>query len=1125
MILPTAVIEVQASNGDFLQALALLDTGAEVSVVRSDLVTALRLKRCNTLIRLTGVGGTPTGDCTHIVRVNFRPLRTGKPLLSVTAALLKNPTAYLARKMGISVQKLKLKFNSENGSNEGSVDLILGSDILGQVLNQAVELEINGPYALNTIFDHVMFGPTEPSQDFTATSSPVARTGLVSGATLSDQVERFWRSEEPPGRPVKDPSDILCEKLFSTTVTRGPDGKYTVRLPLIPNHQLGDTSQTALRRFLAIERRMERQPEYRAKYVEFMSEYINLGHMRLSNFNPHSNEQHYILSHHGVFKKSGDTNKIRVVFDGSVRSSNGVSLNDCLFSGERLQNDITDIIINFRLPLVVFTTDVKMMFRQTWVNSIDRKYQLIYWRASKSDPIQLYELTTNTYGLKSSPFIAIRCLHQLADDERHRYPRAARLLVKNSYVDDLNGGGDTLQEATDLRNELSALMNSAGYELRKWSSNDSRLLNGLPPDHLETPRTFDEPSDDVTGFVKILGIQWNPKLDNFTYRLELPREDNVTRRIILSTVARLFDPLGWVCPVVFRMKLLLQSLLGSVDDSRKIEWDAPASSDIVRQWLDITSDLPNLQRLSIPRCLKINKNARYTLHGFCDGSSLGFAAAVYVRTEHPNGSVLVRLLIAKTRVAPLKSNRTIPKLELSGATLLATLLNHVYSSSDMKFDEVTGWCDSTIVLAWLRTPPHKLQVFEGNRVAQITSSQVAIQWRHIPGPMNSADVASRGATAADLLADKSWWEPQWLCAPPDQWPQNCADLPTGPLPGLKVKSVHIGNTDSEFDLFEKYSSFEKLVNVTAYILRFGSIINRGKYSGINISVSERRNAISHLIRLVQERYFHEEILALRSDIPIKNSLRRLNLFIDKNDIIRVGGRIHAANLPYDARHQILLPGKCIFTELLVTYYHRNYCHCGANTLAAILSRFYWIISVRRITRFITFRCIPCYRTKARPTQPFMADLPADRIRQSRPFVGVGTDFAGPFFIKTSNLRNAKIKKCYLCVFVCLSSKAVHLEIVSDLTVEAFVAALTRFVSRRGLPSLIRSDCGTNFTGTDKHLKEIYIFLRDNHSDIERHLGRQEITWLFNAPSSPNHGGLFEAAVKSAKTHAKRVPTR
>ncbi|KAJ0178483.1 hypothetical protein K1T71_006306 [Dendrolimus kikuchii] len=251
-------------------------------------------------------------------------------------------------------------------------------------------------------------------------------------------------------------------------------------------------------------------------------------------------------------------------------------------------------------------------------------------------------------------------------------------------------------------------------------------------------------------------------------------------------------------------------------------------------------------------------------------------------------------------------------------------------------------------------------------------------------------------------------------------------------------------------------------------------------------------------------------------------MRRLNLFIDKDRILRVGGRISASELPYNARHPILLPATSLFTELLVTHYHAVYCHVGAYTLAAILSRTYWIVSARRVTRKIVFRCVQCYRTRPRPTQPFMADLPADRVRGVRPFQGAATDFAGPYYIKSSSLRNARIEKCYLCVFVCLATKAVHLEIVSELTIEAFVAAFSRFISRRGLPSLVRSDCGTNYTGTDKYLRELYSFLRHHHSDLERRLARDNITWLFNAPASPNHGGLFEAAVKSAKTHAKRV---
>lgn len=346
------------------------------------------------------------------------------------------------------------------------------------------------------------------------------------------------------------------------------------------------------------------QPEFKTKYCEFINEYIELGHMQKSDFRNY-NDEHYFLAHHGVFKKSGDNLKIRVVFDGSGKTSNGVALNDCLYAGEKLQNDITKIILNFRFPVFVFITDVRMMFRQTWIHADDWRYQLILWRDNSSAPVTVYELTTNTYGLKSSPFVAIRCLLQLADDEGYEFPRAARLIRQNSYVDDLNGGADTLEEAIEIRNELITMLQTAGYELRKWSSNDPRILHDLPKEHCEMPTNFDK--DDKFGCVKVLGVQWDPKSDNFTYTVNLPSEKLVTRRVILASTARLFDPLGWICPVVFRAKLLLQCLLSS-GDGKPIEWDAPAPDNLVQKWQEFLSDIPNLSKLSIPRCIKSDGN-------------------------------------------------------------------------------------------------------------------------------------------------------------------------------------------------------------------------------------------------------------------------------------------------------------------------------------------------------------------------------------------------------------------------------------------------------------------------------------------------------------------------------------
>lgn len=219
---------------------------------------------------------------------------------------------------------------------------------------------------------------------------------------------------------------------------------------------------------------------------------------------------------------------------------------------------------------------------------------------------------------------------------------------------------------------------------------------------------------------------------------------------------------------------------------------------------------------------------------------------------------------------------------------------------------------------------------------------------------------------------------------------------------------------------------------------------------------------------------------------------------------------------------LLLPKSGHFINLLILDLHLKNSHAGPNALLAILQRNYWILSARRAVRKVTFKCVSCYKLKGITMQPLMGDLPRDRIIAAKPFQGVGTDFAGPFFVRSHKHRNPKIIKAYLCVFVCLTTKSVHLELVSELSTEAFIATLTRFVSRRGLPSVIRSDCGTNFKGSDRYLKEVVSFLDKSEGHIGQDLSRRGITWIFNPPGCPSWGGLFEAAVKSAKTHLKRV---
>ncbi|XP_073962027.1 uncharacterized protein [Choristoneura fumiferana] len=611
-----------------------------------------------------------------------------------------------------------------------------------------------------------------------------SQTFFCKTTTDTDQLlERFWEVENIPDK-VKDPKDLECELVFQRTHQRDETGRYSVRLPFLSDGpQLGNSIPLAKKRFMAMEKRLQLNESFRKKYVDFMREYLDTGHMSLCDGTPedYAFDRGYIIPHHGIFKK--DSDKLRVVFDASCATSNGVSLNDCLHAGPKLQRDIAEIICRFRLHEYVFTTDIRMMFRQILIDEADRRYQLIFWRESPDSPLLLYRLNTVTYGMKSSPYLAIRALRQLAEDEESRYPTAARFLRSSVYMDDILAGSDTPEGAGQLKQELTDLLRSGGFELSKWTSNCKELLHDVPAEHLEKPRVFD--SAEGLEFFKILGIQWDSNCDSFSYHTKLDDTNSCSKRSILSTLARTFDPLGWITPVIFRGKVLMQKLW-----LLKLSWDDVPPADVSEEWLGIVGDLSTMSQLQIERFI-LKDTKVCSLHGFSDASELGYSAAVYLRTVGLNGEVKVSLVMAKSRVAPVKSKLTIPKLELSGAALLVRLLKYVVEAlkDEVVVEEIFGWSDSTIVLSWLRLSPHLLQTFEGNRVSQIVNCGLNITWRHLPSEMNPADVASRGCRASELLDHSLWWGPTWLAGDTKTWPKNIIDKAENDLPGLRKKAL------------------------------------------------------------------------------------------------------------------------------------------------------------------------------------------------------------------------------------------------------------------------------------------------------------------------------------------------
>lgn len=372
--------------------------------------------------------------------------------------------------------------------------------------------------------------------------------------------------------------------------------------------------------------------------------------------------------------------------------------------------------------------------------------------------------------------------------------------------------------------------------------------------------------------------------------------------------------------------------------------------------------------------------------------------------------------------------------------------------------------------------------------------------RHVPNELISHSLYWNGP---DLLkqAVNHWTTTNFSFVPRDQLPER----------KLVVEAVHlITATCGETSWLERFSTFTRLQRVLVHIRRFiAGALRLPMHSGY-IRFSELEDALKVLVRITQAQDHDFTAISRPSSknsaIPV--SLARLSPFADSDGIIRVGGRLRHANVNEDRNNPMLLPKACVLTTLLVRHFHINHLHAGLQLVSSLLSARFWVISSRSVIRRIVFKCVTCAKFRASSPSPVMGDLPESRIRPVRPFSNVGVDYAGPLVIKEGKRRNARSSKCYLAIFVCMAVKAVHLEVVSDLTTQTFIAALHRFVSRRGVPSNIYSDCGTNFQGARNVL---HTQLRDPAARV-LFSAAIPCQWHFNPPAAPHFGGLWEAAV-------------
>lgn len=1109
VFLSTARIKVFDSNGKVLFARALLDSGSQSSFIAESLCKRLGLETSQINLAVFGIANRVSNIKSKCI------LKMGSEFSNFQAKL---PCFVLPQITQISVinnfslRDLQIPHNIKLADPEalagGPIDVLIGADLFWDLLHQEKILLGKGlPSLRKTEFGWIVTG---------AVGGQRYSSGVRCNAAtmqLEQLLGKFWEVEEVNGCRALSREESKCEEIFAQTTRRDPDGRFVVQLPLKQAADtLGQSRNTAEKRFYSTERKLNKDTKMKSYYIDFIQEYEQLGHMSLLNESQESKPEYY-MPHHGVFRESSLTTKMRVVFDASAASSNGISLNDIQMVGPVLQDDLFSILIRFRSHAYVVSADIAKMYRQVLIEPSQRALQKIIWRSSPNEELKTYQLNTVTYGHASASFLAIRCLFELANECENSDPEIAEIIRSDFYVDDLLTGSDSMSHIQKICLGVSMVLRKGCFELRKWHSNRPEILKEIGDSDIASGMLqfgLDETS-------KVLGLTWLWHEDVLVYKIEnLLEKHKCTKRTVLSFIARIFDPLGLLSPCTVLAKIFMQRLWAS-----KVGWDDPLPALLIKEWSTYYNELPSLNLLKIERHAQLQNAETVELHGFADSSEKAYGACVYLRSTDHFGNVKVALLCAKSKVAPVKS-LTIPKLELCGALLLARLVDKVIKASKREFSRCVLWSDSTIVLAWLRTSPNNLKVFVSNRVAEIQTLTEHYTWRHVPSQDNPADLVSRGLYPNSILNEKTWWQgPSWLHQKEPDWPNSAPIIEE--LIELKphhasclISSKPVCTNDFSFD---RFSSFLRLQRVTAYILRFkANCSSPGKRQVGPLTLFELRRAWICLVRAAQAQTFFSEIAQLKHNKSICSSrIGNLSPFVDRLGLLRVGGRLKYSDFPAEKKHPVILMSKHILTRLIFEHEHKCLLHPGPQLLLASIREKVWPIAGRSLARSVTRKCLRCFRFNPSIVEPIMGNLPRDRSIAIGPFNIVGVDYAGPFLIRRN--RSRVTEKCYIGVFVCFSTKALHLELISSLSAKSFIQALRRFVARRGKPQKIYSDNGTTFVGAQRELGE---FLKKNRDQLTDSCVSEGIEWSFIPPYSPHFGGLWEAGVKSVKHHLKRV---
>ncbi|KAL0150932.1 hypothetical protein M9458_053851 [Cirrhinus mrigala] len=936
----------------------LLDGGSQRSFVQKSLVKTLELPvmKKETLNLHTFGAENPVITEFRNVKLELESVWNPNQRIEITAletpqvcsAVMKVPGEHVHQKL--EAKGLQLADFVSEDTNDSELSVLIGADYYWQVVSGKVERLTESLVALESIFGWAVQGPIPMSS---VTDTTCMQICLEEDMQISKQLRAFWEVESLGilNKTTESPEKSDAVQHFNQTVTF-EKGRYQVELPWKPNKpELQNNFRVAKKRFEKLQKNLKADVTFYTKYRDVIEDYVQEGiceDVPKENSQPKKAEAvEYYLPHHAVIREDKTTTKLRVVFDASSHEEGCPSLNDCLLTGPNLNPNLLDVLIKFRLHKIAFTADITKAFLQIALAEKEKDAVRFLWlhglpTDNKEVELRIMRMCRVVFGVSPSPFLLAATIKHHIQKKESEQPKAVKALSESLYVDDLIVSSPDVDEAYNISTAARDILLEAGMKLCKWVTNSAELKARWTENAMEQ----DLVPDSSRNVLRVLGLVWRPERDDFVFDskqlLNIVEGKGNTKRNVLQTSSRIFDPIGFLTPFTVRVKCLLQEMW-----ERGLGWDEQLPSDLSKLWVQWCCEVPQLRLMNIPRWygIEVQPNVRvHKLHIFCDASEKVYGAVAYLQGENEGGETVTSFVASKTRVAPLKK-LTLPRLELMGALIGARIGNNLLRPLNMEKTQICMWTDSLIALHWIKGSAQRWKPFVANRVAEIQNLTNPESWSHCDGKNNPADLATRGKSAADLAQNRLWWRgpESFTHAYSKEAEETCLAEVNTELRSKYQVTVQFGGVEPTEPLLDlaKYSKLKTVLRITAWIKRFiTNTRSRCKIQG-ELSTNELITAEIYWVRITQEQSFSKEMHLLKSSqmVDKDSKIKDLNPFVDENGLICVGGRLQQSEFSFREQHPWVLPTKSRYSELLVQSYHERVMHSGVrDTLVQVFGR-------------------------------------------------------------------------------------------------------------------------------------------------------------------------------------------